>query len=92
LFIALETSNYLNLLAEIATRRHRREHRAAVIYNGHLQTLRPEYERGNRDQKGGSLLWHLEVDLGIGASEQLTGWIVDVNLSCQGASGEVDCP
>src|SRR5882724_1746612 len=63
LFIALETRNDLDLLAEIATRRHRREHRAAVVYNCHLQTLRPKYKRGNRDQKGGGLLRHLEVDL-----------------------------
>src|SRR5207302_285262 len=67
-FIALETRNNLNLIAEIATRRYRCEQHAAAFYNCDLQTLRAKYKSADWHEVRGGLSTYLEMDRDIGVT------------------------
>ena len=68
--VGFQSGHNLYLTSEVVSRSDSGKRDFAAFDNPHAQTLRPEDERVDREQKCGVLRWHRQVYFGVGTGQQ----------------------
>src|SRR5580658_833497 len=80
LVAGLDAGYHFDSSAIVASDGDRNEFCFAIYNRCHLQTLRTEDQRRNRDEESGLLRSQFEVDLSVGARDELALTVVDIDF------------